>query len=85
MILESFSVIAVLSCLLRYSDDKGVKCSSDAFNADEEYKRKQLQGAEDDNSMRGLRWDGAVLRKVVTPGAKNFYKAVTLSCDYAFQ
>lgn len=30
-----------------------------------EYKRKQLEGvAEDDNTMQGLKWDGAPLRKV---------------------
>ena len=31
---------------------------------DEEYSRKQMEGTEDDNSMRGLRWDGAHLRMV---------------------
>ena len=34
------------------------------FCLDDVYKRTQLQGVEDDNTMKGLRWDGASLRKV---------------------
>ena len=39
---------------------------------DDEYNRQQFEGAENDTSMRGLKWDGAELRKVRDDNKKNF-------------
>ncbi|XP_064627454.1 inositol 1,4,5-trisphosphate receptor type 1-like isoform X9 [Lineus longissimus] len=45
---------------------------------DEEYKRQQFQGAETDTSMRGLRWDGAELRKLSASGERMYDDAFTI-------
>ena len=34
------------------------------LHTDEEYNRRELEDSEEDNSMKGLKWDGASLRKV---------------------
>ncbi|XP_074663089.1 inositol 1,4,5-trisphosphate-gated calcium channel ITPR3-like [Tubulanus polymorphus] len=45
---------------------------------EEEYKREQFQGAENDTSMRGLRWDGAELRKLSASGERMYDDAFTI-------
>ena len=48
------------------------------MSVDEEYKRKQMEGKEDDNTMRGLRWDGASLRKIGATSERIYHDAYTV-------
>ena len=56
-------VISILH-LNKHSSNKNTIIKVTLFCSDDVYKRTQLQGVEDDNTMKGLRWDGASLRKV---------------------